>query len=61
MDEWLSCRYGYRDLGGILIDVDAVVFTTPDAFATPIDNKLQVAAHAYSEQVLEVARQRRRP
>ena len=47
------------NLGGILIDVDAVVFTTPDAFATPIDNKLQVAAHAYSEQVLEVARQKK--
>ena len=41
------------------IDVDAAVFTTPDAFATPIDNKLQVAAHAYSEQVLEVARQKK--
>jgi len=47
------------NLGGILIDVDAAVFTTPDAFATPIDNKLQVAAHAYSEQVLEVARQKK--
>ena len=42
-----------------MIDVDAVVFTTPDAFATPIDSKLQVAAHAYSEQVLEVARQKK--
>ena len=42
-----------------MIDVDAAVFTTPDAFATPIDNKLQVAAHAYSEQVLEVARQKK--
>ena len=29
------------NLGGILIDVDAAVFTTPDAFATPIDNKLR--------------------
>ena len=47
------------DLGGILIDVDAAVFHTSDAFATPIDNKLQVAAHAYSGQVLEEARQKK--
>lgn len=38
--------------GGILIDFDAVVFTSPTCFATPLDNKLQVAAHEYSEQVL---------
>ncbi|WP_459186759.1 endoribonuclease L-PSP [Parabacteroides sp. APC149_11_2_Y6] len=43
------------NLGGILVDVDAAVFVSPDCYATPIDNKLQVAAHAYSEQVLEVA------
>ncbi len=47
------------NLGGILIDLDAVVFTSPDACATPIDNKLQVAAHAYSNQVLEVARKKK--
>lgn len=47
------------NLGGILIDVDAVVFHDRDAFATSIDNKLQVAAHAYSSQVLEVARQKK--
>lgn len=59
--EW---RNGYpaatgigANLGGILIDVDAAVFTSPEAFATPIDNKLQVAAHAYSNQVLEEANQ----
>ena len=43
------------NLGGILVDVDAAVFAAPGCFATPIDNKLQVAAHAYSEQVLEAA------
>lgn len=47
------------NLGGILIDLDAAVFKTPDCFATPIDNKLQIAAHAYSEQVLEVARSKK--
>lgn len=46
-------------IGGVLIDVDAAMFTSPDAFATPIDNKLQVAAHAYSERVLESVRQKR--
>ena len=40
------------NLGGILVDIDAAVFTRPECFATPIDNKLQVAAHAYSPQVL---------
>jgi enamine deaminase RidA (YjgF/YER057c/UK114 family) len=43
------------NLGGMLIDLDAVVFKSPQAYATPIDNKLQVAAHAYSEKVLEKA------
>ena len=47
------------NMGGVLIDVDAAMFHTPDVFATPIDNKLQVAAHAYSEQVLEEARQKK--
>lgn len=47
------------NLGGILIDVDAAVFKTPDCFATPIDNKLQIAAHAYSAQVLENANQKK--
>lgn len=43
------------NLGGILVDIDAAVFTSANCFATPIDNKLQIAAHAYSEEVLEVA------
>ena len=43
------------NLGGVLVDLDAAVFSNPDCFATPIDNKLQVAAHAYSEGVLEAA------
>lgn len=47
------------NLGGVLIDIDAFVFKTPMAYATPIDNKLQVAAHAYSDQVLENARSRK--
>lgn len=44
------------NLGGILVDVDAAVFSRPECFATPINNKLQIAAHAYSDQVLKVAR-----
>ncbi|MCC8155203.1 MAG: endoribonuclease L-PSP [Tannerellaceae bacterium] len=43
------------DLGGVLIDLDAALFTSPDAYATKIDNKLQIAAHAYSENVLIAA------
>lgn len=43
------------NLGGILVDLDAALFSNPDCYATPIDNKLQVAAHAYSEGVLEAA------
>lgn len=38
--------------GGILIDFDAAVFKSDTCYATPIDNKLQVAAHAYSDSVL---------
>ena len=45
------------NLGGVLIDVDAAVFSRPECFATPIDNKLQVAAHAYSTDVLVAAQQ----
>lgn len=45
------------NLGGVLVDFDAVKFKVADAFSTPIDNKLQVAAHAYSDQVLETADQ----
>ncbi|MDR1880158.1 MAG: endoribonuclease L-PSP [Tannerellaceae bacterium] len=43
------------NLGGVLVDFDAALFASPEAFATPIDNRLQVAAHAYSERVLEVS------
>lgn len=45
--------------GGVLIDIDAAVFYTSDAFATPIDNRLQVAAHTYSALVLEEAKQKK--
>lgn len=45
------------NLGGILIDLDAVVFKHSNAYATAIDNKLQIAAHAYSDQVLDVSHQ----
>lgn len=47
------------NLGGIVIDLDAAVFNNADCYATPIDNKLQVAAHAYSEEVLETACQKK--
>lgn len=47
------------NLGGILVDADAAVFRDSACFATSIDNKLQVAAHAYSEGVLEAARQKK--
>ncbi|WP_291528935.1 endoribonuclease L-PSP [Bacteroides sp. UBA939] len=43
------------NLGGVLVDMDAAVFARPGCFMTAIDNKLQVAAHAYSVQVLENA------
>lgn len=42
--------------GGIVIDLDAVLFKQADCSVTPIDNKLQVAAHAYSGQVLAASR-----
>ncbi|MCC8132346.1 MAG: endoribonuclease L-PSP [Tannerellaceae bacterium] len=47
------------NLGGILVDLDAAVFTSPEGFVTPIDNKLQVAAHAYSGQVLAEAQHKK--
>lgn len=43
------------NLGGVLVDFDAAVFKNKECYSTPIDNKLQVAAHAYSDQVLELA------
>lgn len=47
------------NLGGILVDLDAAVFARSECYATPIDNKLQIAAHAYSDQVLEAAQQKK--
>ena len=47
------------NLGGILIDVDAVQFISPDVFSSPIDNRLQVAAHAYSERVLATSKEKK--
>ncbi|MGL4852794.1 MAG: Rid family hydrolase [Phocaeicola sp.] len=43
------------DLGGLLVDLDAVVLYDEAHKIVPIDNKLQVAAHAYSAEVLEEA------
>ncbi len=43
------------DLGGLVVDIDAFIFKKSNCYATPIDNKLQIAAHAYSENVLENA------
>ncbi|MDR1644366.1 MAG: endoribonuclease L-PSP [Tannerellaceae bacterium] len=43
------------NLGGVLVDFDAALFTSPAAFATSINNPLQTAAHAYSESVLKTA------
>lgn len=40
------------DLGGILVEIDAIVPKKKTVSITPIDNKLQVAAHVYSDQVL---------
>lgn len=39
-------------LGGICIDLDAISVTGDNCCITPIDNKLQVAAHAYSTEVI---------
>jgi enamine deaminase RidA (YjgF/YER057c/UK114 family) len=43
------------NLGGVVVDLDAAVFSSAEAFATPINNPLQTAAHAYSEKVLKAA------
>jgi hypothetical protein len=45
--------------GGVSVDFDAAMFTSPDAFSTPVNNKLQIAAHAYSENVLKEAKSRK--
>lgn len=38
--------------GGVLVDLDAVVFANESCRATSLDNKLQIAAHAYSKKML---------
>lgn len=45
--------------GGVLIDLDAVSFTSPMNKIIPIDNKLQTSAHKYSELVLENSYERK--
>lgn len=47
------------NLGGVVVDLDVAMFARPECCATPIDNKLQVAAHAYSDHVLETAHQKK--
>ncbi|WP_102409528.1 endoribonuclease L-PSP [Parabacteroides bouchesdurhonensis] len=47
------------NMGGVLVDLDAAVFTNSTCFATPIDNKLQIAAHAYSDKVLDVSQSKK--
>lgn len=39
-------------LGGVLVDVNAIVPKLPYFRCVPLDNALQVAAHAYSQEVL---------
>ncbi|MGI6572245.1 MAG: endoribonuclease L-PSP [Fermentimonas sp.] len=41
--------------GGVSVDIDAAIFQSKCCFATPINNKLQVAAHEYSSDVLKEA------
>lgn len=43
------------NLGGVLIDLDAIELKRKEDSIKPIDNKLQIAAHAYSEEVLKKA------
>lgn len=43
------------DRGGILVDFDAALLKREGDWITPIDNKLQVAAHEYSKNVLKNA------
>lgn len=42
-------------LGGVCIDFDAVCLKNDSCKITPIDNRLQVAAHAYSADVIETS------
>ena len=64
--ELVSWKDGYpaatgigADFGGILIDVEAIVLSSHKSQIIPLDNRLQVAAHAYSENVLFEAQSRR--
>jgi hypothetical protein len=41
------------NIGGVVVDWDAAILTSPEVFVTPINNPLQIAAHAYSEKVLK--------
>lgn len=43
------------DCGGVLVDFDAVKFSSSAYSVSPIDNDLQVPAHEYSEDVLKNA------
>lgn len=43
------------DCGGVLVDFDAVRFTSSLCSVLPVDNDLQIAAHEYSENVLKEA------
>lgn len=47
------------DWGGILVDFDAAVLAREEDRIAPVDNKLQVAAHKYSGQVLKNASNRK--
>lgn len=41
--------------GGVVVDIDAIAVKNERLDVTPIDNRLQVAAHVYSDVVLENA------
>jgi enamine deaminase RidA (YjgF/YER057c/UK114 family) len=43
------------NVGGVVVDLDAAIFASPAAYATPVDNPLQIAAHTYSGKVLKTA------
>lgn len=38
--------------GGVLIDFDAAILNNEDSYLTTLDNRLQLAAHTYSNEVL---------
>ncbi|MDR2388785.1 MAG: endoribonuclease L-PSP [Tannerellaceae bacterium] len=62
-DTW---PYGYpaatgigASSGGVVVDLDAAVFTSSNAYTVPIDNPLQVAAHTYSDKVLKTTHRKK--